>query len=322
MIYLGKRRVLVTASRYTELCAEAKKLLESKGFEIVENTSGKRYTKEELISIVPNIDAAIVGMDKWDRDVFNAAKKLKVIAKFGVGYDNIDVEAASDFGIKVTFARGQNAVSVAELTLTLLLSVIKNIPYFNNHVKEGIWDRELQYEIRGKTVGLIGFGCISQETAKMLMGFGVNVLAADLKPNEKAAKMLNVTLTDIDTIIEQSDIISLHIPGTKENTHIINKDAMSRMKENVILINTSRGNLINLTDLHAMILDGKILGAGLDCFESEPVSQNTPILGLDRVVCTPHSGGKTYEAYQRISGSTAKAVIDFFDGIEPENLIN
>ena len=143
------KKILVTASRYSTLCKSAKKLLEDNGFQIDENSTGNRYTADELSKLVPAYDAAIVGMDPWNKEVIAKADRMKIIAKFGVGYDNIDVEAAKKKGITVTYAAGQNAVSVAELAFSLLMSVVKNLSKFNTHVKKGIWDRELQYELYG-----------------------------------------------------------------------------------------------------------------------------------------------------------------------------
>lgn len=315
------KKILVTASRYSELCSPAKKLLEENGFQIEENTTGKRYSATELMRLVPNYDAAIVGMDDWNAEVIKQAKKMKIITKFGVGYDNIDIDAARESHIMVTYARGQNAISVAELALSLLLTTMKNIPTFNNHVKKGIWDRDLQYELQGKTVGLYGFGNISQAFAKMLSGFDVQLIACDKFFNEEIAAKLNVKQVSAEYLLGNSDVLSLHVPGSKENTHMIGYQELQKMKKGNVLINTSRGNLIDLSALKDSLDNGDLLGAGLDCYEVEPVETPLPLFKHERVVCTPHCGGKTYEAYQRISMSTAENIIDAFNNKKPKNLL-
>ena len=196
-------------------------------------------------------------------------------------------------GITVTYAAGQNAVSVAELAFSLLMSVVKNLSKFNTHVKKGIWDRELQYELYGKTIGLYGFGNIAQKFAEMLAGFHVNILAYDPYFNKERADERNVIYADVDTLLTHSDVISLHIPGFREHSHIINESALSMMKQNSILINTARGNLIDLTALQKALDEQHLLGAGLDCFEIEPITDPLPLFRHERVVCTPHCGGKT-----------------------------
>ena len=313
------KKILVTASRYSTLCKSAKKLLEDNGFQIDENSTGNRYTADELSKLVPAYDAAIVGMDPWNKEVIAKADRMKIIAKFGVGYDNIDVEAAKKKGITVTYAAGQNAVSVAELAFSLLMSVVKNLSKFNTHVKKGIWDRELQYELYGKTIGLYGFGNIAQKFAEMLAGFHVNILAYDPYFNKERADERNVIYADVDTLLTHSDVISLHIPGFREHSHIINESALSMMKQNSILINTARVNRIDLTALQKALDEQHLLGAGLDCFEIEPITDPLPLFRHERVVCTPHCGGKTCEAYERISLSTAHNILDIFQGKTPEN---
>lgn len=315
------KKVLVTASNYSKYCAQAKQKLEKAGFQVDENTTGKRYTEEQLIQIVPEYDAAIVGMDPWTKKVISNATKMKIIAKFGVGYDNIDVQAAKENGIVVTYAKGQNAVSVAELAFTLIMNVLKNIPEFDTDTKNGIWDRELQHEIQSKTIGLYGFGNIAQRLAKMLQGFSVNLIAYDPYFNYEIAKELNVKYVEQDKLISTSDILSLHLPGFKENTHIINQTVLANMKKGVILINTSRGNLVDLNALNESIQNNHLLGAGLDCYEKEPVQETLELFNNKRIVCTPHCGGKTWEAYERISNSTAQNIIDIFNGKTPKNII-
>lgn len=316
------KKVLVTVTNYSKFCKSSKNYLQSSGFEIDENTSGKRYSEEQLIQLVPNYDAAIVGMDPWTDRVLQKANKMKIIAKFGVGYDNIDISSAAKKGISVTYARGENAQSVAELALTLILNVLKKVSVFNRHIRNGIWDRELQHELHGKTVGLYGFGNIAQALAHMLKGFDVHILAYDPYFNKSIADNLGVQFCQQEDLLRHSDVLSLHLPGFEENTHIIGKKELNQMKAGSILINTARGNLIDLDALAIHLQNEHILGAGLDCFETEPISKTHPIFEFENVVATPHCGGKTFEAYDRIGLSTAQNIIDMFNGITPKNIIN
>ena len=315
------KKILVTASRYSQLCTAGKAMLEAKGYEIMENTTGKRYSTAQLKEIIPDIDGVIVGLDDWNEEVFKVAKKLKILAKFGVGYDNIDVSKAREYGILTTIARGQNASAVAEMAVAQILACVRNLCGFNETVRTGYWDRTLHHELEGMTVGLLGFGMIARKTARMLSGFDVHVIASDKYPNAEEADKLHVDMVSFDDVITESDVISLHIPGTPENHHLIDAGQISKMKDGAFLVNTSRGSLIDLEALKQALESGKLAAAGLDVYEKEPADESEEMFRTVNTVCTPHCAGKTFEAYQKISIHTAQAVIDVLEGRLPQDIV-
>lgn len=183
------KKVLVTATHYSELCAEAKKMFEDRGYEVIENkTESPVLTFSELEEVVPDIDGAIVGLDIWDEAVFKIAKKLKVVAKFGVGVDTIDLVKAKEYGIKVINAKGKNSNAVAEEAVAFILGIMRNIPSLNGSIRKGLWERFVGCELAGKNVGLLGFGAIAQSVAKKLKGFDINILAYDKYPDLDKAR--------------------------------------------------------------------------------------------------------------------------------------
>ncbi len=317
-----KDRVLVTATNYSKYCAPAKALLESRGFEIVENEFGRPMTFDELKTRVPDICAVIVGVDTWNEDVFALAPRLKVMGRFGIGVDNIDLAAAKRHGIKVMNARGINADSVAEYAVALMLACLRDIVGMDRSTREGKWVRSMGRTIRGKKVGFIGFGAISQYAAKLLASFGAELLAFDMVPNREAAAALGVTMTDFDSIVRDCDIVSLHVPGTPETTKLIGKRQFDMMKPGAILINTARGQVVDEAALFAALKERRIAGAGLDVYESEPTTSSNPLFGLDNVVVGAHTAAETYETYDAVSMATAQAVIDVMEGKDPRNWLN
>lgn len=316
------KKVLVTATNYSKLCAGAKAYLESEGFEVVENTFGRPMTFDELKERVGDICGLVAGVDTWNEEVFQLAPNLKVIGRFGIGVDNIDLIAAKRHGIKVMNARAINSDSVAECTVGLILSVLRNINNLDKSTREGKWERYVGNTIRGKKIGLVGFGAIAQYTAKLLSAFDTEIYAYDVYPNPEAANKLGVTMTDLDTIIKQSDIITLHVPGTPETTKLFSDREFEMMKDNAIIVNVARGQVIDQKALYTALKEKKIAGAGLDVFEVEPTSKDNPLFELDNVVVLPHSAAETYETYEAVGMATAQAIIDVMNGRDPINWLN
>ncbi len=314
-------KILVTATNYSQLCAEAKALLESKGCEIVESPFGRPMTFDEIKERIADIDAVIAGVDDWNEVVFKIAPKLKVISRFGVGVDNIDVEAARKYGIKVTNAAGGNSNAVAELTIGLIISAMRHIPQLHASTREGAWARFAGEEIRGRTIGLLGFGNIARLIAKKLQGFDVKLMAYDKYPNMEAAKTLNVEMTDADTVLSSADILCMMLPSLPETRQFMNAEAFSKMKDGAYLINTARGALIDENALAAALESGKLRSAAIDVYETEPASPDNPLFSLPGIVTTPHTAAETYETYHGVGLLTANAILDVSAGKEPQNLL-
>ncbi len=317
-----KKKVLVTATNYSRLCAGAKALLEKEGFEVIENTFGRPLSFEELKDRVEDICGVVAGVDTWNEEVFKHAKNLKVIGRFGIGVDNIDLEAAKKYGIKVMNARAINSDSVAECTVGLILAVMRNLINLDKSTRAGKWERFVGNTIRGKKVGLVGFGAIAQYTAKLLAAFEADIYAYDVYPDFNAAKKLGVTMTDLDTIIRQSDIITLHVPCTPETTKLFGEKEFDLMKDSAVIVNVARGPVIDEKALYSALKSRKISGAGIDVYEVEPTTAGNPLFELDNVVCLPHSAAETYETYEAVGLATAQAILDVMNGREPINWLN
>ncbi|MCI9352244.1 MAG: phosphoglycerate dehydrogenase [Lawsonibacter sp.] len=317
-------KVLVSATRFDELCKDAWKLLEDNGHEVIFDPSRPfpAYSYEELAEIIPDIDAAIIGMDYYDEKVFKLAPKLKCVCKFGVGVDNINLADATKYGVKACNCPGQNSNAVAELTIGFIIDVLRGVISLHKDMEKSTWTRYIGNELAGKTVGLLGFGAIAREVARKLTVFDVKVKAFDLYPNEAAAKALGVEMVSQDEIIETCDIVSLHVPATDANHHLFNKDTLARMKDGAFLINAARGALVDLDDLAEAMLSGKIAGAALDAFEVEPLPADSSIFKCRNVVLTPHTGAESYESYHKVSMVAAQNVIDTLAGREPKFCVN
>lgn len=312
-------KILVTATNYSKYCSAGKKILEEAGCEIVENPHGRPYTFEELKDIVPDIDGVVVGVDTWDESVFRLAPKLKAMARFGVGVDNIDLEAAKAHGIIVCNSPGINSSAVAEQAVALMLCLVRDIPKLNAAVRSGGWPRPMFHELKSRTVGFLGFGAIARQAAERLAGFHPRMIAYDMYPNQEAAARLGVELVSLKEVLTQSDIISIHLPATDETKHFIDQNTIADMKDGVLIVNTARGSIVNEEDMAEAMNNGKVGGFGTDVFEKEPVDLNGPLFRLEHYIATPHVSAETYENCETTSIVTAKALLSVFRGKEPEH---
>ena len=238
---------------------------------------------------------------KVDAAMIEAGKDLRIIARAGVGLDNIDIASANSNGVAVSAALGVNAVSVAEHTVGLALALTRDVIPLNSDTKSGQWNRRAGVELAGKTWGLLGFGATARSTAHLLRGFGVNILAYDpfAQPTESELKDLNTKLVTADSVFSNSDLISIHLPNTPQTTKFIDDSALAAMKDGVFLINVGRGEVIDETALIAGLTSGKVAAAALDVRNNEP-----PMIGeletLSNVILTPHIAGITKESQARI----------------------
>lgn len=312
-------KVLVTATNYSKYCQAGKRILEEAGCEIVENPHGRPYTFDELKEIVGDIDGAVVGVDTWNEAVFQLAPRLKALARFGVGVDNIDLEAAKRHGIVVSNSPGINSSAVAEQAAALILSAVRRIPEMNSAVRKGQWPRPMFHELKSRTVGFLGFGAIAKKTAECLAGFHPRMIAYDKFPDMEAAAKLGVEMVSQKEVLTRSDIISIHLPATPETKHLIRRETIEQMKDGVYLINTARGSIVNEADAAEALERGKLAGLATDVFETEPVDLTGPLFRLPNYIATPHVSAETYENCQQTSVVTAEALTAVFKGEEPEN---
>lgn len=279
---------------------------------------------EQLAADLADADAIIVrSATTVDRALIAGAPNLKVIARAGTGVDNVDVEAATERGIVVMNAPGANSISVAELTLALMLTLARGIPAADAAMKKGVWDKKrlTGVELRGKTLGIVGLGRIGQEVAARARAFGMDLVAHDPFIAEQVAGTLGVSLLSLDELCAVSDYITLHIPVIPETRHLLNKDRLALCKAGVRIVNTARGELIDEVALADAIEGGAVAGAAIDVFETEPPT-DWRLASLRQVVATPHIAASTVEAQELVGTETATAVRDYLRDGTITNAVN
>ena len=253
---------------------------------------------EADFSALADVDYVILRVLRMNAGTINAMPRLKLIQRWGVGFEKVDIEAAGRRNVPVAVAPGGNATAVSELAVLLMLSVLRNLVPLHNGIAQGLWEKEKyidnSFVIRGKTVGLVGCGAIGAQVAKKVQAFGAEVVYYDVRrlPAEDEAR-LGLRYADLETLLAVSDLVSLHLPLLDSTRGLIDARAIGRMKRNAVLINTARGEIVDSSALADALRSRRILGAGLDVFDSEPLAANSPLRGLDNVVMTPHAGGNT-----------------------------
>ncbi|WP_169928834.1 phosphoglycerate dehydrogenase [Brachybacterium ginsengisoli] len=313
-------RILVGPVRFETLCPSGYAQLVAAGHDVVLNPGSTPYEKADLLERVHDIDAAIVGMDDWDAEVIAAAPSLQILSKLGVGVDNIDLDSARIRGVDVTNAPGANANAVAEMALALLLAAVRRIPRQDSTVRAGGWDRFNGFEITGSSIGLIGFGNTSQNLARRLRGFDVTLTACDPQADEAAASELGVRLTSLDEVLASSHAVSVHAPHLPSTHHMLSTAEFAAMRPGSVVVNTSRGGVIDEAALAEALRSGHLAAAGIDVWEEEPVSPDHPLLALDTVVATCHSAADTREAYEQVGRVVCAAIVDRLAGRRPDNI--
>lgn len=313
--------VLVTPTSYGRDNPRLRTELESSVGKVIYNPTSRPLTAAELEDLLPGCHGYIAGLDYIDRIALEAATELKVIARYGAGVDRIDLDTAHKRGIIVTNTPGANTVSVAELTIGMMLAVARNIPYANSATKDGDWPRLWGVSLESKVVGLLGFGAIGKQVARRLQGFDCKIVTYDPLPDTEFAMTHNVALLPMDDVLSQSDFLSLHLPALPETRGIVNAEFLNKMKPGAILINTARGEIINEAHLLAALESGHLRGAGLDAFATEPPGADNPLLALPQVIATPHTGAHTDVATNGMGWGALRNCLAVLSGQKPANRI-
>ena len=312
-------KILITVSGYSRNCKAGLKLLQEKGYTLFEIPSDRPYSHEELLPLVEDVDGVIAGAEPWDNEVFDRAKRLKCIVRFGVGYDSVDLEAAKAHHVMVANCPGLNTNAVAEHAMALMLTLLRQVPSLTQQLRQGQWVRPASHELKGKVVGLLGFGAIARCVAKKLSGFEAKVMAFDKFPNYAAAEELGVTMASLEEVLRNADILSIHLPASEETRHLINPTTLAQMKDGALLVNTARGALVDEGSLYQALKSGKLAGCAADVFEAEPIPPDSPLLTLDNYYCTPHVASETYESLADTGLETAAKLVEVFEGKELRN---
>ena len=301
--------------------SKALEVLQSYSDDLVFNPAGRPLTEDELIPLLKDCDGYIAGLDFVTEKVISSCSRLKVISRYGAGYDRVDIQAAKKKGILVTNTPGVNAEAVGELAMALILSAARKVTHLNETTRGGEWLRSTGVELKDKTIGIMGLGSIGKVVARCAKGFEMNVAAYDPYINEAYCKEHKIQVCTFDELLEISDIISLHLPLLDTTRHLIGKDAFSKMKPNAILVNTSRGGIIDEDAACEALKSGHLGGLGLDAFEVEP-PRNTSLFEFPNVVATPHTGAHTKEATSQMAAASVRNLIDVLEGKDCLYVVN
>jgi D-3-phosphoglycerate dehydrogenase len=272
-------------------------------------------------------DAVLVSGGKWDGPRMDLAPKLRVVSRIGVGYENIDVDAATERNIMVCYTPLAPSVSTAEHAIGLMFAVAKQIVYADRDMRAGNWHREFWtvkgMELRDRTLGLVGVGRIGANVATVARAIGMQVVCYDPYLSEKRATEIGVTpAADLESLLRQSDVVSLHAPSTPETYKLMNAERFAQLKSGSILINTARGALVDEAALIAALESGQLSGAGLDVFEVEPIPTNHPLLKFENVVVTDHIASHTWAGHHRLYETAARQALQALRGEMPDNVLN
>ena len=282
-------------------------------------------TESDLAARLADVDALIVRSEtKVTAKIFDAAPRLAVVGRAGVGVDNIDVPAATAHGVYVVNAPLGNIVSAAEHAIALTLSLLRRIAEADRSVRAGEWTRSkfIGRELRGKTLGLVGIGRVGSEVARRAAGFEMRVIAHDPFATEASARAAGAQLVDLDELLRSADVISLHTPLTEKTRNLINADALAKMKRSAVIVNCARGEVVDLAALATALEAGTIAGAALDVYPSEPLPADSPIRGARNTVLTPHIAGSTSEAQVNVAVDVVQQILDVLDGRPARNAVN
>jgi len=324
---MRKPKVFITRELFPEVI---KKLEEYYEVEVWDRYQEPSY--EILLEKAKTVDALVTLVsDNIDCNLLKQAKNLRIIAQYAVGYNNIDIDCATKLGIYVTNTPGVLTEATAELAWTLLMATARRIVLADHFVRFGEWWRLktawhphmlLGIELKGKTLGIIGFGRIGRRVAEFGKAFGMRVIYYDVYRNEKAEEELGVEYKPLEELLRESDFVSIHVPLTKETYHMIGEKELKMMKPTAIIINTARGPVIDTQALVKALKEGWIAGAGLDVFEQEPLPENHELTAFKNVVLAPHIGSATYEARRGMAELVAENLIAFAKGEIPPTLVN
>ena len=316
-------KVLIAPMTLADVGGPYAELLREDGFEFIYPKRPLQLIEEELLHLLHGVSAALAGSEPYSRRVITANPTLRVIARAGVGYDAVDVEAATERGVAVAIAPGTNQDAVAEHTFALILALAKNVVTQHPAVRAGQWPRQANLPLRGRTLGIVGLGRIGKAVALRGEAFGMRLLAHEPFPDTQFARDHGVMLVPFEQLLRESDYLTLHVPLVPESRQLINRKTLALMKPAAFLINTARGGLVNETDLAEALRTKRIAGAAIDVFEQEPPAKNHPFFALENVVLTPHGAGVDLQSRDDMALSAARAIVALSKGEWPaEQIVN
>lgn len=281
------------------------------------------YNQSEVIEYLNDADAGIIDVEPYNETVFSKlGERPQLLVRFGVGYDKVDLAAASKRGLAIARTTGANTLGVAEMAMTLMLAARRKLKINQKCVEAGTWEKNVAHETIGSTVGIIGFGAIGQTVAELLKGFQCRIISYDPFPKKELMKEMGVELVGLEELFETADAITLHVPYFPETHHLVEEKMLSIMKDTAVIVNTSRGNIIDESALFNALSENKIGGAALDVFATEPLPIDSPLLGLDNIILTPHVSSQTVESLWRIYTMAIDIAADFYAGKDSPHILN
>lgn len=314
-------KILVTARSFIKTSGRHKELLEQTGYQVVENPLDRPLKEAEMVELIRDADGAILGLDEVTAKVIEAGRQLKVLSRYGVGVDRVDLKAATAAGVVVTNTPGTNHIAVAELTLGLMLSLARRIPEHDRIVKGGSWNRVRGTELAGKTLGIVGLGWISREVIRRAFAFDMRIVVQTAYPDKELADHYGVEYLPLERLVREADFISLHCAFTPERADLIGEKEIRAMKPTSYLINTARGELVDEGALLVALQEGWIAGATMDAFKEEPAT-GSPLVKLNNFIATPHIGATTLESVIRMGILAVENALQVLRGERPPYVVN
>lgn len=275
------------------------------------NLEGIRFNQQELIEYIKESDAIIVGLEPINKEVLDKCPNLKIISKYGVGLNNIDLDECKKRDISIGWTGGVNKLSVAEMALGFMLMLSRNLFMTSNELKRGTWNKSGGFQLSGKTVGIVGVGYIGKELIRLLKPFGCKILVNDIINQDNYYKENDLEEVTKSELFSQSDIVTLHTPHNDETDNMVNINILKMMKQTAYILNTARGGIINEKDLKYALQNNIIAGAGIDAYIEEPPTDKE-FINLTNLICTPHIGGNSQEAVESMGMSAIKHIRNFF----------
>ena len=311
--------VLVTPRSYRDADPEVQARLESSVAEVRYNERGRALGSEELAAELGDVDGVIAGLDRFDVAAIAAAPRLRVISRYGVGIDNVDLAAARRAGVVVTNTPNANAVSVAEFTLGLMLALLRRLAVLDRRVREGDWTPERGAELAGSVVGVLGLGRIGAAVAVRANALGAEVLAHDPYREPGFGREVGAELLELSELLPRARVLSLHVPLTEETRDLVDAELLAALPHGALLVNTARGELVVEDDLAAALDAGSLAGAALDSLRTEPPPPDHPLLHRDDVVITPHAAAQTTEARAAMARAATEDLLAVLEGEQPRH---
>ncbi len=316
-------KILITPRSFASFSDKSLKMLSERNYKIKRNITGRPYKKEEMLKLIKDVDGIIIGIDELSAEIIEEADALKVISKYGIGLDNIDINMATNKKIIVTSTPTANVDAVADLAFGLILSLARRVPEADRKTKSGKWGKIIGKSVWEKTIGIIGLGKIGKQVVKRAQGFEMNILVfrRNIFKDKKFAQKYGIKYVNLEKLLQKSDYITIHVPLNDATRNMISYKELGKIKKDAFLINTSRGGIVDEKALYDALRNNKLRGAALDVYNNEPLRES-PLKELDNIIMTPHIGAYTEEAIENMSIQAAQNLIDVLEGKEPQNRVN